>query len=74
MKPAEDINEDVGDDWHNSASAKEGAKVLAANNEAKHASKVLDNSGDTFMRSDCKHDRGLQLAANLPCGVLEFRV
>ena len=61
VKPAEDIDEDIGDDRHNFASAKDGAKVLAANKEAKHASKVLDNDGDTFMRSDCKHDKWLIL-------------
>lgn len=53
-----DEDEDVHD-RHNFAAAKDGAKVLAANKEAKRAASILDSDGDTFMRNECKSDKWL---------------
>ncbi|PRW56078.1 membrane -like [Chlorella sorokiniana] len=39
---------------HNFALAKEGAKVLAANKEAKKTGALLDDDSDTFLKNECR--------------------
>lgn len=39
---------------HNFALAKEGAKVLAYNKEAKKAGALLDDDSDTFLKNECR--------------------
>ena len=46
---------------HNFALAKDGAKIVAANREARKPESVLDSDGDTFLRNDCKADKWLIL-------------
>ena len=38
----------------NFAASKDGAKVVAANADARKASALLDDDGDTFLRNDCR--------------------
>ncbi|KAK9841003.1 hypothetical protein WJX81_005028 [Elliptochloris bilobata] len=46
---------------HNLALAKDGAKVVAANIEARKPGAVLDADGDTFLRNECRADKWLLL-------------
>ncbi|KAI3436711.1 hypothetical protein D9Q98_006126 [Chlorella vulgaris] len=46
---------------HNFALAKDGAKVLAANKEAKKPQALLDDDSDTFMKNDCRVDKWVML-------------
>jgi hypothetical protein len=46
---------EVGDEERqNFAAAKDGAKIVAANKEAKKAASLLDDDGDTFLKNECK--------------------
>lgn len=49
--------EELEEDRHNFASARDGAKLVAANKEAKKAVAVLDIDGDTFCKNDCRADK-----------------
>ena len=49
--------EQAEEDRHNFALARDGAKLIAANREAKKASAVLDSDGDTFCKNECKADK-----------------
>lgn len=42
------------EEQHNFALSKEGAKVLAANKEAKKTGALLDDDSDTFLKNDCR--------------------
>lgn len=44
---------------HNFALAKDGAKIVAANKEARKPESVLDSDGDTFLKNECKADKWL---------------
>ena len=49
---------EVGDEERqNFAAAKDGAKIVAANKEAKKAASLLDDDGDTFLKNECKADK-----------------
>ena len=50
-KPEED------EERHNFALAKDGAKIVAANKEARKPESVLDSDGDTFLKNECKADK-----------------
>ena len=52
-KPEED------EERHNFALAKDGAKIVAANKEARKPESVLDSDGDTFLKNECKADKWL---------------
>lgn len=45
------------EDRHNFALAKDGAKVVAANKEARKPESILDSDGDTFLKNECKADK-----------------
>lgn len=45
----------------NFAAAKDGAKIVAANKEAKKAASLLDDDGDTFVKNECKADKWVVL-------------
>ncbi|CAL8467008.1 g6544 [Coccomyxa elongata] len=45
------------EDRHNFALAKDGAKVVAANKEARKPESLLDSDGDTFLKNECKADK-----------------
>ena len=45
------------EDRHNFALAKDGAKIVAANKEARKAESILDSDGDTFLKNECKADK-----------------
>ena len=49
--------EEEDEDRHNFVQARDGAKLVAANKEAKKAAAVLDSDGDTFCKNDCKADK-----------------
>lgn len=56
----EKLDEEEEDgDRHNFASAKDGAKIVAANKDAKKPSAVLDSDSDTYLRNECKADKWL---------------
>ncbi len=42
---------------HNFALAKDGAKIVAANKEARKPESILDSDGDTFLKNECKADK-----------------
>ena len=44
---------------HNFALAKDGAKIVAANKEARKPESVLDSDGDTFLKNECRADKWL---------------
>ena len=49
---------EVGDEERqNFAASKDGAKIVAANKEAKKAASLLDDDGDTFLKNECKADK-----------------
>ena len=49
---------EVGDEERqNFAAAKDGAKIVAANKEAKKAASLLDDDGDTFLKNECKAEK-----------------
>ena len=50
-KPEED------EERHNFALAKDGAKIVAANKEARKPESILDSDGDTFLKNECKADK-----------------
>ncbi|KAK9801906.1 hypothetical protein WJX73_001117 [Symbiochloris irregularis] len=54
--PAQE-SQQADEDRHNFALARDGAKLIAANKEAKKASAVLDSDGDTFCKNECKADK-----------------
>lgn len=41
----------------NFASAKDGAKIVAANKEARKPGSLLDNDGDSFVKNECKAEK-----------------
>ena len=49
--------EEAAEDRHNFAQARDGAKLVAANREAKKAAAVLDDDSDTFCKNECKADK-----------------
>ena len=49
-------SDDVGE-WINLAASNAGAKIVGANQEARHPLRVIDGKKDTFMKSDCKADQ-----------------
>jgi len=49
----------VDEERHNFALAKDGAKVVGANKEARKPESVLDSDGDTFLKNECKADKWL---------------
>ena len=51
-----DEPEDV-EERQNFASSKDGAKIVAVNREAKKATSLLDNDGDTFLKNECKAEK-----------------
>ncbi len=57
LSEPEDDEDD--DDRHNFASAKDGAKIVAANKDAKKPSAILDSDSDTYLRNECKADKWL---------------
>ena len=58
----EKLDEEEEDgDRHNFASAKDGAKIVAANKDAKKPSAVLDSDSDTYLRNECKADKWLAI-------------
>lgn len=54
-------SEEAEEDRHNFAQARDGAKLVAANKEAKKAAAVLDDDSDTFCKNECKADKWLIL-------------
>ena len=57
----EDAPGEEDEERHNFALAKDGAKIVAANKEARKPESVLDSDGDTFLRNDCRADKWLIL-------------
>ena len=55
--PAKKPEED--EERHNFALAKDGAKIVAANKEARKPESILDSDGDTFVKNECKADKWL---------------
>ncbi|KAK9858799.1 hypothetical protein WJX84_003694 [Apatococcus fuscideae] len=53
--------EEEDGDRHNFASAKDGAKIVAANKDAKKPTAVLDSDSDTYLRNECKVDKWLAI-------------
>ena len=53
--------EEAEEDRHNFAQARDGAKLVAANKEAKKAAAVLDSDSDTFSKNECKADKWIIL-------------
>ena len=53
--------EEEDGDRHNFASAKDGAKIVAANKDAKKPSAVLDSDSDTYLRNECRMDKWLAI-------------
>lgn len=49
----------MDEERHNFALAKDGAKVVGANKEARKPESVLDSDGDTFLKNECKADKWL---------------
>lgn len=54
MQPA---HEEKEEERHNFALAKDGAKIVAANKEARKSESILDSDGDTFLKNECKADK-----------------
>ena len=56
-QPPSADDQQTEEDRHNFALARDGAKLIAANKEAKKASAVLDSDSDTFCKNECKADK-----------------
>eukprot|EP00884_Botryococcus_braunii_P021005 jgi/Botrbrau1/7589/Bobra.0159s0038.1 len=54
-----DAKGDAPEEGQNFALGKEGAKIVAANKEARKADAILDCDGDTFLKNECKADKWL---------------
>ena len=61
LTEGDQAEEEEDGDRHNFASAKDGAKIVAANKEAKKPSAVLDSDSDTYLRNECKADKWLAI-------------
>ena len=61
-------------DRHNFADARDGAKLVAANKEAKKAGAVLDSDGDTYLKNDCKADKWVLVELSQVAKVDELQV
>ena len=57
--PLPEVGAELAEDEErqNFAAAKDGAKIVAANKEAKKAASLLDDDGDTFVKNECKADK-----------------
>ena len=53
--------EGEGEERHSFALARDGAKIVAANKEARKPESILDSDSDTFLRNDCRADKWLLL-------------
>ena len=58
----------------NFASSKDGAKIVAANKEAKKTSSLLDNDGDTFVKNECKAEKWVIIELAQVVNVDEIKV
>ena len=61
-------------DRHNFADARDGAKLVAANKEAKKAAAVLDSDGDTYLKNDCKADKWVLVELSQVAKVDELQI
>ena len=57
--PQKKAEEAAMEERHNFALAKDGAKIVGANKEARKPESVLDSDGDTFLKNECKADKWL---------------
>ena len=57
--PQKKADEAAAEERHNFALAKDGAKIVGANKEARKPESVLDSDGDTFLKNECKADKWL---------------
>ncbi len=78
-QPAEGPVDIEVEDSHNFASSKDGAKVVAANKEARKASALLDSDSDTFLKNECRADKWViielsQLAKVLVVELAQFEL
>jgi hypothetical protein len=53
--------EEEQEERHNFALAKDGAKIVAANKEARKPESILDADADTFLRNDCRAEKWVLL-------------
>lgn len=57
ITPPEEEQPLLGHDERNFALEKDGAKVLAANREAKKVGALLDDDSDTYLKNECRADK-----------------
>jgi hypothetical protein len=57
ITPPEEEQPPVGHEERNFALEKDGAKVLAANKEAKKVGALLDDDSDTYLKNECRADK-----------------
>ena len=62
------------EDRHNFADARDGAKLVAANKEARKAAAVLDSDGDTFLKNECKADKWVLVELSQVAKVEEVQI
>ncbi len=55
--PQKKTDEAAAEERHNFALAKDGAKIVGANKEARKPESVLDSDGDTFLKNECKAEK-----------------
>ena len=62
------------DDRHNFADARDGAKLVAANREARKAAALLDSDGDTYLKNECKADKWVLFELSQVAKVEEIQI
>ena len=58
---AGDDGETEQEERHNFALARDGAKIVAANREARKPESILDADSDTFLRNECRAEKWVLL-------------